>query len=340
VDIAEILAWAESRPFGLDDLEERAAQRYRMGSSLPLLRRGQVRCCIRDCECWIQCRTRSTFRNDAVFCPRHELSMSLSPTFIYRNHIQNFLIGQKLVDRVQKVERWRLGNENSEDALTWNVFLGLARLGGLKSLFRLLTGTEAESEPELFLWGNRLWPEVSSWERLFEVRQQLESRRGIPTEPDAALRVPGQAVVLVEAKFGSPNGTFDKKGRTTRELEAFLSTYRARIENVDPLKRDWILNQEPRDVLEQLIRNIIFAQWLAGQNEKPFVANLVRDIDAGNVEQVLGPHLNSGVVEFRRVTWEEIFRLPEIHTPEGLILKQYLRQKTRNLAAAFSLTDP
>jgi DNA repair ATPase RecN len=47
----------------------------------------------------------------------------------------------------------RFENENSEDALTWNVFRSLQRARRLHEIARLITGQEFDDEPRLYLWG-------------------------------------------------------------------------------------------------------------------------------------------------------------------------------------------
>ena len=132
--------------------------------------------------------------------------MSTKPTYIYRDPERNFIVGKDIPTRIAKVENWRLGFETSEDALSWNVFVGLYALKGLAEAFEKLTGTIPTGEPELYLWGNRIDSDCAPWPNLHEVRKQLERDMAIPTEPDIMLRIPGQAIVLIEAKFGSPNG--------------------------------------------------------------------------------------------------------------------------------------
>src|SRR5882724_2790961 len=150
-----MVSWTPNPPFGLSDLEENAADRYSLRATEPLLRADQVRCCIQGCKNWLARRRRTGNREDA-YCPTHGISVSTSPTYVYQIRARNFIVGQELLAVIHKVERWRLGNECSEDALTWNVFLGLSRLGALSSLFKTLTGVAASTTPELYLWGNRV----------------------------------------------------------------------------------------------------------------------------------------------------------------------------------------
>jgi hypothetical protein len=90
------------------------------------------------------------------------------------------------------------------------------------------------------------------------------------------LRVPGHALVLIEAKFGSPNSTLAGKEDRFESVEDFSARYPAPEGAADPLARDWIEQQQLGTVLEQLCRNVAYATWLAEPREQPTVINLVR----------------------------------------------------------------
>ncbi len=142
--------WNLNPPIGLSDLEEDASVRYSLRAKRPLIRGEEIRCCMRGCGTWL---TRYRRGATAVFCPDHHIRISSSPTYVYDNPSRNFIIDTDLVSHVKKVERWRLGNERSEDALSWNVFVSLARLGELRHVLRQLTRLEFTGEPILYLWG-------------------------------------------------------------------------------------------------------------------------------------------------------------------------------------------
>jgi hypothetical protein len=163
----------------------------------------------------------------------------------------------------------------------------------------------------------------------------------IPTEPDIILRVPGQAIVLIEAKFGSPNSSMAKKKGRFGSVTEFLKRYRCKEGATDPLNRKWISEQEDNRVLEQLCRNVIFAHWLASEREQPFVINLVTR-KATSDEQLFRQHLAENEVQFHVHRWEDLFGLPIIQGEQASVLRRYLRNKTLNLLPAFDLepTNP
>lgn len=331
--------WNE-QPLGFLNLEDDAAQRYRLRASDPLLRKDAIRCCVKGCGHWLDKRSRGK-KNPNSFCPVHGISVSTSPTYVFKDYHKNFIIEVARLERFTdlKVESWRLGNERSEDAVSWNVFVGLARLKELAAAMKCLTGVEADVEPELYLWGIRFSDEEPKvWDRLIEVRNILERRAGIPTEPDIMLRIPGRVLVLIEAKFGSSNGTLQGQEERFGDVSEFLDLYPGVAGKADPLNREWIEQQKPMAVLQQLVRNIIFAQWMAGNNERVFVVNLVRDSEEQDVAGKIANHLAAdSPVSFRRCTWETLFRLPAFSSEAAEPLKRYLVNKTNKLAKAFEI---
>ena len=331
------LNWTGTQPLGLQELEENAERRYKPQARDSLIRNDEIRCCVRGCHHWLAKRRRGA--NDPnAFCPEHGISVSTSPTYVFKDYRRNIIIDVPTLERVKglKVESWRLVNEGSEDALSWNVFVGLAGLNGLGSAFQSLTGIEVDIEPELYLWGVKISnEEPCAWDKLKKVRSDLKET-GIPTEPDVILRVPGRAIVLIEAKFGSPNGTLFGNEKRFGKVAEFLDRYPCVAGKVDPLNRAWIAEQPPGQVLQQLVRNVIFAQRLAEEGEIPLVVNLVRAPEEREVRERLTAHLAPGSpVCFRRCTWEGLFQLPILSREDAKPLMRYFENKTIGLAKAF-----
>jgi hypothetical protein len=138
----------------------------------------------------------------------------------------------------------------------------------------------------------------------------------------------------MEAKFGSKNGTMERKKKRFGSVESFLSRYTCKPGTGPLLNTAWIKEQSPGKIMEQLCRNVIFAHWLAGPGEEPFVVNLVTR-DSANEESHFRAHLLGDSVRFARRTWEDIFTLPTFE-PQGALSK-YVRNKTIKLRPAFRI---
>src|SRR4051812_36168263 len=84
----------------------------------------------------------------------------VSPTYILDECLDNFITGHDLVKAAiqgdwGKAETHRLGYENSEDAVSFNVFRSLQEAGELKRVAQLITRIPV-SEPDLYLWGRQI----------------------------------------------------------------------------------------------------------------------------------------------------------------------------------------
>ena len=329
--------WSKPPP-GLLELEEGAAVRYKRSHGGSLVRNDgeEVRCCVLGCDKWLPVRHRGV-KSAREFCPDHGLSVSLSPTYVLRHREANFIVARDMVAPMTKakVETWRLGNERSEDALSWNVFVSLERLGLLPEAIPELSGF---TNVELYLWGTPFNdPDSGLWDRIQAVRRELEPGLRLTTEPDIILRVPGKILILIEAKFGSGNSTLKgKEERFGDSADEFLERYRAPEERPDPLNRLWLRDQPLEGVLEQLCRNALFASHLAERGEQAVVINLVRQGAEGDVESRFAKHLNErSSVAFRRMAWEDLWPVLATAGTEAGHLRDYLAKKTLGLQRAF-----
>lgn len=225
----ESIRWKSSPPCGSSDLKAGIADRYQ-NKDEACIRDNQIICCIEGCKHWLKQRHSKAPKD---FCPDHQISLSPA-TYVHRQATQNLIVQPQLFDQIKKTES-RLTNENSEDALSWNVFVGMWALSGLGQTFTQITKQKAQSEPELYLWGNRIRPDKCfRWPNLIKAQKELEPGKGTKTEPDIMLRVPGEALVAIEAKFRSPNSRYDKKVGRRGSVSQYFRDYLPRPGCPDP----------------------------------------------------------------------------------------------------------
>jgi len=324
-------------PYGTNDIEAGVSEKYGSGSN-EVLRKEQIRCCIKGCAEWLSKRHRKGRSANDCYCAKHGISVSNSPTYVYKDHERNFIVKQDLLKQVHKVERWRLGNEKSEDAISWNVFLSLQGMNALGDFTELVTGRKAEKEPVLYMWGNRIsGTGVGTWGELLKLREHLEKGLQFATEPDIAIHVPGQFLMFCEAKFTSANSIF-KKGERADSIAGLLSRYKPPTNNPDPLNRKYISALPEDQVQQQLCRNVLFASWLAANNEDVWIVNLVREVAETDVESRFRPCLTEQMQShFKRVTWEQIYRMVKSKGSGGDLLCRYMETKTAGLVKAFNI---
>ena len=125
-----------------------------------------------------------------------------------------------------------LGAERSEDMLTWNVFRSLQEAGCLGKLARAITGDTSSVEPFLFLWGICLTDDdFNPWDLLIAARKRFEPNLPVVrplTEPDIGIMLPGRYLILIEAKFTSPNTIYQRGPRKNSQsltLDELLGIY-------------------------------------------------------------------------------------------------------------------
>lgn len=328
-------------PYGTLDLKN---------SPIPTtLRPRQVPCYVHGCQQILKTPTRG-FRGE--FCPEHGIRCHYSPnsqTYSYRDVRRNIvassdLFGRRVVRHPFKYESHRLGTENSEDSLSWNVFRSFQEAGLLASIAELITGERCQREPILFLWGLRTTDDsFEPWELLIHARRRFEAKLPVErplTEPDIALYEPGQYLILIEAKFTSPNTFYsrgprrDRSSLTFDELLAIYADPSLRILDVEAARA---VNRVPY----QLWRNMVFAEWMARQDSvatRAFHVNLVRkgyeQEAADEFHRLIHPDSQD---RFARVTWEDLYGLAVGARTNRL--RSYLEQKTAGLKKAFQLPD-
>jgi hypothetical protein len=265
------------------------------------------------------------------------IRLHASPTYVLRERLDNFIAGRELVNDALdgtwgKAETHRLGHENSEDAVTWNVFRSLQEAGELRRAVSVLGGFEATLEPKLYLWGRHIGADrTSEWPRLAGARNEIEPWGGQQTEPDCIIHIPGQAWLFVEAKFGS--GTATKRDNAAKT--AWLDRYDVSCPGV--FDRTAISDMEPRHFPEQLLRNVALALRVHQPQERVIVVALTRASDraAGHTraQQCLDRSVDAMV---RRANWEDIYAALD-DQPSLEALKRYFESKSYRLRRAFAV---
>jgi hypothetical protein len=270
------------------------------------------------------------YRRGTEFHGVPPVSFRVSPTYVLEHARDNFIVAHELLAQLEgKAETWRLGNENSEDALSFNVFRSLQEAGALGEAAQLLAGVEVGAEPELIVWGHGLG--ASSAYHVPELHvalTELETWPGQKTEPDVILRVPGWGWIFVEAKLASPTTTFVGK---PERLKGWVSTYGgsgifdvAAIDAADHARFP-----------EQLLRNVAVAHRVAGPERLAVIA-LVREANAPSVHAWAGGYVADDSIITGSATWEQLYRLTA-GREELAALREYMADKSVNLRRAFAL---
>jgi hypothetical protein len=335
-----------------------------------------------------QCATKlseiASLGKTALWCSRHGIRLhgkaGSRRTFAYLNGpgledqslIRNFPVEREFLEtnslrELAKVESHRLGFENAEDAVTWNVFAGLLAGGALGRATAYLSGRPAEEDPQLWLWGHRVdlkrgfGPLFAPLARL---RERLEPDiRPFVTEPDIMVVVPGKLLVLIEAKFTSGNSlAVDKdarQGEKPKDLKGLLAKYLPPGSDPGAI----VPAQAARPFHGQLFRNVVFAQAMARESELAgaewAVVNLVSDTQRKKASQGRSastrrtaeptscfadptPAVHRWLKEdarsrFQFRSWEGLYESVIKGNPKLAQVDSYLRNKSAHLKPAFQL---
>jgi len=322
----------------------------------------------------IGCNEKTESDGKKSICRKHGLEIHKS-TFIYYNgnsyedkkkatlrnllpfrtdFISNYIIGNKY-----KAESYRLGSENSEDALTWNIFAGLLYYKKLHKVYNQLTEENATSNQlDLFLWGLKIdfnTQESSPWHRLLEVREVLEPRSEVgrfPTEPDIMILGPTH-LVCIEAKFTSGNPVVlegkDVKDEKPKSREGLIERYimRNTIYNSPVIKPEELGDK----IHSQLLRMLVFTNTIAKlEKRKWIVANLISNTQWKDKKKSKssGYDFNDPTSSipasvrdnFKFISWEDNIYEKVLKNDQDLVkLSEYMKNKTANLKKAFEISD-
>ncbi|MCK4385045.1 MAG: hypothetical protein KAW52_02155, partial [candidate division Zixibacteria bacterium] len=212
-----------------------------------------VECPVKGCSEKVE-RQREVFKRKKRFkCPKHNIYISPS-TFEYQNESDNLLWKDKtdldLFGKIKKVKREsRIARDNSEDAVTWNVFRFLERNNLIGTTLSSIMNATLKS-PEVIYW-SFCQRENSSWSELNNAREEFgeETKRG--SEPDIIIKT-DNALFFIEAKLTAGNETAPSDRGNSKKYEiggdnwfskVFKSDYRtvAIDEKKYELLRFWLL---------------------------------------------------------------------------------------------------
>lgn len=267
-------------------------------------------------------------------CPGCDIGLSNAPdrpTFIRRNWRDGLwrrataprletILQLALNERTREKKQRRLANERSEDLLTWNVFSWLEDRRLLGQVIRLIGLEEPSNTPRIFYWGgnDRYQFDLDLPQLL---KKQFKERPASLSEPDVML-VGQSSLVLIEAKFGSPNDQQPGKDMA-KYVGAVPGWFQKGVDEIAgagyyELTRNWAIGGA---LAEQ------FGKQLA-------LVHLVREGEEGKVDIEFRPLLSTKG-RFAILTWEDLVNNVE----PALVL--HLRNESFYFKPAFpSLVSP
>ena len=302
----------------------------------------EVGCPVQGCNAVVRRRRRADGELKAPFLCKTCKIYVYPSTFEYVDEADNLLWTAKddfdLLNEIKryKAEIHRLGHDNSEDAVTWNVFRHFDRSVRLPSLLSHLTERNDIVYCEAIYWS--YYPAMQeAWKPLVEARVEFGEAASLKvaamgkrvSEPDIIL-LTNDSVIFVEAKFTSKNKTSGDANR----VKEILSNPKRYLSGGNEWYPTVFTSDFPTVVLDQkyeLLRFWLLGSWIANALGKKFVlANLVRHTEEIDIEDEFGKHIRQTESNrFVRWTWESLASLL-VGSEDGdsAHLLAYLKNKT------------
>lgn len=313
--------------FGWDDLKGRIE-----------ISDATVECPVKGCGRRVGRRARKQpLRSQAFLCEGHRIYVSPS-TFEYAAETENMLwhgeADLALWRAIQGVKREsRMARDNSEDALTWNVFRYLERHGLLGRFVEEATGCPAVGEPLLVYWS---WCQRTcrAWQLLVDAAVGFGESRERRSEPDLIVE-DDAAILFVENKLASGNRTTPSDPTNPKQYQTGFDAWFSTV--FRPSSSFEAVAVEGK--MYELMRLWLIGSRAAQEAGKRFVLmNVVREgaTAEADIESRFGLHaLQDDGRRFVRMTWERIrdrVVLPGPAVPERDLLLAYLKGKTLGYA--------
>ncbi len=294
----------------------------------------EVECPVQGCTHRVE-RQRNRFQALAKYqCPHHGIAISPS-TFEYPTRADNLLWKgpqhDPVLKEIEKVKREsRMQRDNSEDAVSWNVFRYLDYHEQVGPALESLTGAPATA-PETILWSyspsySGPWPHLLYARVAFGEANRYAHAVHRGSEPDIIV-LAEETLFFIEAKVGASNRTTPSSPNKVRDgyqtggdgwwdkvfTQAFTSIAEAarRYE----LARFWLLGT-----------------WIANQLGVDFrLVSLVLDGRDKTIENDIRPFLRVSPDHFQRMTWQQIHAFVMGNAPQSAdrsLLDEYFKGKS------------
>ena len=280
----------------------------------------QVSCPVCSCGKMVPIRDKSeNVINMRFYCEQHEIYIT-PRTFIYKEEKENLLWhsqeDEELLNNIrsEKVKReCRMNYNNSEDALTWNVFRYLENQKILDSYFSTILNRKIKGI-EVIYWSYSA-KDNNVFNPLQRARNIFEYGKG--SEPDIIL-VSYDTVIFLEAKFGSYN-TASPKNSSQRVIDKYCLSENRLWDSLFTQNFTKIAVEEKK---YELARFWLLGNWIAIQSkQKPLnfiLLSLVREREEIDIEDRFSPLINQNDSRvFKRISWESIYNFIKVHNKDN-----------------------
>ncbi len=287
-----------------------------------------VECPVIGCSKKVERQRHSFKREERFHCSEHKIYISPS-TFEYDLEIDNLLWKNEtdltLLEAVKTVKREsRISRDNSEDAISWNVFRYLEDTNQVAKLLSLVTQTE-QHLIELVYWSYSQKAN-GAWSELNKARKEFGENLQRSSEPDL-IALTDTALFFIEAKVTATNNTSPSGSNNRTNYLAGGNKWHTHVFVSD---FDTVAIKAKK---YELFRFWLLGSWLANEMKLDFyLLNVVLTEREVDIEKQISPHIQTETNrQFKRVTWEEIHNFIAEYAPEDhnkSVILEYFRNKT------------
>jgi len=287
-----------------------------------------VECPVKGCNEKVERQRKDTRKKKTRFkCPIHKIIISPS-TFEYPSESDNLLwkesSDKELPEKIKESKREsRITHDNSEDAVSWNVFRFLEKNSLIEGFLNMVTGTALKSS-EVIYWSYSQ-EENTSWSALNEARKEFGEKIEEGSEPDIIIKT-DSALFFIEAKLTAGNETVPRDVSNSKKYETGGDNWFSKVFNSD-FKTVAIAEKK-----YELLRFWLLGTWMAKRQDLDFyLINLVLSKREADIEAIFKRHINENQrSKFLRVTWETIYQYISKRSlsRDKDIMTRYFRNKT------------
>lgn len=265
----------------------------------------EVECPIMGCNTIVKRRTKNDKIPDNIYLCENCNIFIYPSTFEYRCKKDNLLWyddnDKALLDKIFKVKREsRMERDNSEDALTWNIFRYLQKQNLISSFLKSISGND-EQFTEIIYWSYSD-KYKGTWKCLEDARKEFGEKENRGSEPDLIIET-DKTIYFIEAKFNAsnnskPSNINDKKKYLTGGDKWFESVFESKYQSVAIDESKY-----------ELMRFWLQGTWIAkNENKEFYLINLVLPNKEKNIEDIFGKHIIINERnKFIRITWRGIY---------------------------------
>lgn len=263
-----------------------------------------VECPVKECNTCVP-KQKKSFKTTSEFqCPTHQIFISPS-TFEYKEEKDNLLWYQPndrlLFEDIKKVKREsRIARDNSEDAVSWNVFRFLDR-ENLLDLYLTNFSKIKVKGAELILWSYSP-KEANIWSWLNKARLEFGETISRGSEPDIII-LTDKILYFIEAKLNATNKT---QPSNRSERKKYETGGHKHFDNVFRSDYQTIAIDEKR---YELMRFWLLGTWIAKELKVDFeLVSLLRSENEKTLEKEFGKHISvTKNTKYSRINWEDIY---------------------------------